>query len=80
MGGGQLKQDPSKTDAILKMPFPKTAKEVKRFIGVIGWYRRFIPDCATLLAPISETIKKGKSFDFNAAAIEAFNKIKTSFS
>ena len=76
VGGGKLKQDPNKTAAIVNMPYPKTPKEVKRFIGVIGWYRRFIPDCATLMAPITETLKKNKIFEFGPSAIEKFNEVK----
>ena len=34
--------DPSKIESVIKYPVPKTAKEVKAFLGLIGYYRRFI--------------------------------------
>ena len=42
VGGGQLKIDPSKIDVIVNFPEPKSVTEIKRFLGVVQYWRRFI--------------------------------------
>ncbi|GBP25023.1 hypothetical protein EVAR_94318_1 [Eumeta japonica] len=36
-----------------KLPIPKTVKELRRFLGMINFYRRFIPDAARIQAPLN---------------------------
>lgn len=43
-----IKPNPDKIAAIQKFPIPKTATEIKRFLGLLGYYRKFIPDFARL--------------------------------
>ncbi|CAK1590854.1 unnamed protein product [Parnassius mnemosyne] len=43
-----IKPNPNKISAIEKYPLPKTAKEIKQFLGLIGYYRKFIPDFARI--------------------------------
>jgi RNase H-like domain found in reverse transcriptase/Reverse transcriptase (RNA-dependent DNA polymerase) len=52
-----LRTDPNKVSAVINFPAPKTIKELRRFIGMCGWYRRFIKDFATLIASMSELLK-----------------------
>lgn len=54
-----------------------SAKEVKRFIGMSGWYRRFIENFSSVVAPITSlTTKKAGKFEWNDEAENAFIKIK----
>lgn len=76
VGGGILKPDPEKVETILKYSYPKTAKQVRSFMGATGWYRRFIPDYASIAAPIFNTLKKGKHFVFSEEAKVAFDNLK----
>ncbi|XP_059221494.1 uncharacterized protein LOC131996064 [Stomoxys calcitrans] len=76
VGGGKLKPDPERISTIMKFCYPRTAKQVRSFMGTTGWYRRFIADYATIAAPIFNTLKKGKQFNFPEDAKEAFNKLK----
>lgn len=74
-----LRTDPDKVAAMLNFPRPKTVTELKRFIGLVGWYRRFIPFFANLTAPITDLIKgkrKSQQIEWNIAAEESFDKIK----
>lgn len=68
-----------KVSAILHYPPPKNVRGVRRLIGMVGWYRRFIPDFATILGPITELTKKvnANKFKWTEAADDAFNKLKT---
>lgn len=76
-----LRTDPEKIKAMLEYPRPKTATEIKRFLGITSWYRRFIKDFASLTAPISALTKKkkkGAKVEWNSEAEEAFVQIKES--
>ena len=44
----------SKVEAIKKLPLPNTRKELKRVIGMINYYHRFIPNLAEVMAPLNE--------------------------
>ena len=53
--------DPEKTDAVREWPVPKTKKDVRRFLGFTGYYRRFMKDYAKIAKPLFGLIggKKG---------------------
>lgn len=71
-----LRCDPDKVSAILNIPVPKTVKEVRRFLGVASWYRRFIPNFASLVSPICNLLRKGSSFVWSGKCESAFETIK----
>lgn len=60
IGGGGLKTDPEKVEAIQRNSIPTSPREVRSFLGTTGWYRRFIKDFSTISAPLTDTLKKGK--------------------
>lgn len=68
--------DPEKVSAMLKLPAPTNVKEVRKIIGVFSWYRRFIPDFSTKIAPITALLRKGRKFVWTAECSEAFQTIK----
>lgn len=73
-----LKPNPKKIESILKIQLPKTQKEIKSFLGVSGYYRKFIKDYAKIAYPLTKCLKKGakiNSLDKNYQ--ESFNKLKT---
>lgn len=73
---GHIKPDPEKVAAIEEFPKPKSAKQVRRFLGLAGWYRKFIRNYADLSAPISDCLKKAKRFCFTPKALKAFEILK----
>lgn len=73
---GGLRVDPEKVKAILDIPVPSNPKAVRRFVGLAGWYRRFIPGFAGCVAPLTKLFSKGKSFCWSPEADEAFQHIK----
>jgi hypothetical protein len=60
-----LKVDIKKTDAIAKWPTPTNQKELLSFLGLAGYYRRFIYKFATLALPLSSLIKKDSTWEWN---------------
>uniref|UniRef100_A0A1Y1MIJ6 RNA-directed DNA polymerase n=1 Tax=Photinus pyralis TaxID=7054 RepID=A0A1Y1MIJ6_PHOPY len=75
-----LHTDPDKVETIVKMPIPRNSTEVKRFLGMSSWYRKFIPEFSTIAEPILATIKgkvrKKQAIKWTPEAEEAFNKLK----
>lgn len=72
-----LRTDESKVQCIRDYPTPASAKDVKRFIGMTGWYRRFIQNFSTVVAPITNLMtKKAGKFKWTDEAEVSFTKIK----
>lgn len=76
VGESCIKTDPQKTAAIEDFPAPKTKRQVRGFLGLAGWYRRFIPHFASIAAPLSDCLK-GEKFNFTNEAAESFQALKT---
>lgn len=76
VGDGHIAPDPAGITPILEYPQPKCAKDIRRLLGMAGWYRRFVPNFATISAPLSDLLKKGRAFEWTPAAAEAFDHIK----
>ena len=68
----------SKIDQILRAERPVTKKQVRSFLGMVNYYRRFIPSCATLMAPLSDLTKKNSSYlvRWGDEQEKAFEKLK----
>lgn len=52
--------DPRKTQAVADWPTPKTVKELRSFLGLAGYYRRFVKHYALLAKPLTDLLKKGE--------------------
>lgn len=72
-----LRMDPSKVDIILNYPTPTSAKEVKRFLGMAGWYRRFINNFSNIAKPLNKLTSKNFKFEWLDEAEISFNHLKT---
>ena len=60
VGGGNIKPDPSKIKAMAEYPLPVPKKDLKCFLGMIGYYRRFIQHFSKIASSLTEMLKKGK--------------------
>lgn len=67
---------PEKVESLNKMAPPKNVKGVKSFLGLSGFYRRFIKDYAKIVEPLSRMTKKGANFDWNKEVEQAWLTIK----
>lgn len=63
-----------KIQALKNAPFPVTVKQVRQLIGLISWFRRFIPNLATLIAPLTELTRKDAAWVWGPAQIAACKK------
>ena len=70
----------TKVQVIREFPLPTTQRKLREFIGLINFYRRFIPDCATTLQPLNSLLKHTKRPSDAPAwpdtAMAAFSNIK----
>ena len=64
--------------AIRNFNTPKTCREVKRFVGMAGWYRDFIPHFSTIARPLTQGMSKTK-LEWSSECEIAFNKLKDAF-
>ena len=69
---------PEKLACIKDMPPPKTAKEVKQFLGLIGYYRKFVPRFSDLSRPLNLLTRKDVPFEWTPICQESFELLKTS--
>ena len=58
VGNGRVTPDPSKLEAIQAFPTPTTKKQVRAFLGLAGYYRRFIQDFSSVSTPLSDLTRK----------------------
>ncbi|GFS87617.1 retrovirus-related Pol polyprotein from transposon 297 [Trichonephila clavipes] len=71
-----IETDHSKVKAITEMKPPKNSKEVSKFLGMAGWYQKFIPQYADICEPLYRLKKKGAKFNWSTEAQDSFDKIK----
>jgi len=71
-----VKPDEEKIACINKYPRPNNPKEIKSFLGLIGYYRRFIPDFAKVAKPLNNLLKKDIHFEWTQDQQNAFEKLK----
>ena len=78
IGKGGVKPEDSKIQAIMQVEIPKTKKDVRAFLGMTGYYRRFIPNYATIVGPLTELTKKHTPNHvlWNDQADNSFNRLK----
>lgn len=72
-----VKPNPNKIEAIRVYPIPKTVKQIKGFLGLLGYYRRFIRDFAKITKPMTKCLKKNAKIDINNVEYkECFERCK----
>jgi len=70
------KPDPGKIDAMLRFPEPKTVTNVKSFLGLTGYYRKYIRGYSRMASPLFELTKKDVAFVWNKNCQRAFDDLK----
>lgn len=64
------------TNTISQFIKPSNIDEVRRLLGLVNYYRKFIPKCADLTEPIAKLLRKGNDFKWTREQEEAFENIK----
>lgn len=72
-----LSMDAAKIQPILDYPAPRNVKDVRRLIGLAGFYQKFIKNYSEITVPITDMLKKGRrKFEWTKEAEEALQKLK----
>ncbi|KAJ4967924.1 hypothetical protein NE237_014625 [Protea cynaroides] len=72
-----IKVDPSKIEAIVKWEAPKSVSEIRSFLGLAGYYRRFVEDYSRIAVPLTSLTKKGENFVWTDKCEKSFQTLKT---
>lgn len=71
-----LHVDPDKVKAMLEIAVPTNVREVRRVVGTFSWYRRFVPDFSTIIAPITALLRKKSTFVWTEQCDQSFRRLK----
>ncbi|MCG8048996.1 MAG: reverse transcriptase domain-containing protein, partial [Candidatus Thiodiazotropha endolucinida] len=72
-----ISTDPSKTECIRNWPVPQNVKEVRSFLGLCSYYRRFIYRFSEIAKPLTKLTEKYRKFKFTQECLAAFQDLKS---
>jgi hypothetical protein len=75
VGKDGVRVDPKKIEAMQDWPHPKTLKSLRRFLGLTGYYRKFVKNYGKIATPLTSLLKKN-SFTWTPVADQAFQTLK----
>ena len=76
VSGEGIEPLPEKLEAVRKMPPPTTPKEVRQFLGLVGYYRKFVPKFADIARPLTNLTKLDVPYEWTNRCQEAFEFLK----
>ena len=78
VGKGIIKPKPDKVEAINEAPRPETKTQLRSFLGLTGYYRKFIPNFASVAIPLTDKTKKGEpnKIQWQQSQEQAFKTLK----
>ncbi|KAG8496459.1 hypothetical protein CXB51_007559 [Gossypium anomalum] len=76
VSGDGIRVDPSKISAIVDWKPPKNVTEVRSFLGLAGYYRRFVNGFSIIAAPITKLLRKDVKFEWTEECQQSFEELK----
>ena len=76
VSGDGIEPLPEKLEAVENMPPPKTPKEVRQFLGLVGYYRKFVPKFADIARPLTNLTKQDVKFEWTDKCQKTFQLLK----
>jgi hypothetical protein len=76
ISAGGIAVDPSKVKDVLNWMPPTNASEIRSFLGLAGYYRRFIKDFSKIAKPMTRLLEKKKNFDWTKECQVSFEELK----
>ncbi|GFR92549.1 Pol polyprotein [Elysia marginata] len=78
LGQGTISLQDENVEKVRNAPRPKTKKEVRAFLGLVGFYKEFVPNFAAISAPLSDLVRKGQpnTVNWTVCQEKAFNSLK----
>ena len=76
MSASGVSEDLEKVEAVMSWKRPKSVFEIHSFLGLAGYYRRFVEDFSRLEPPMTRLTWKGVRFEWNGLCMTAFQELK----
>jgi hypothetical protein len=76
ISNGRISVDPAKVKEIMEWSIPTTATEVQSFLGLAGYYRRFIKGFSKVAKPMTSLLEKGREFKWDEKCQDSFDQLK----
>jgi hypothetical protein len=73
---GDISVDPSKVEDVLSWNAPTSVDDIQSFLGLAGYYRRFIEGFSKISKPMTELLEKDKKFEWTSAYEASFQELK----
>jgi hypothetical protein len=73
---GGISVDPSKVQDVLSWKAPTSVDDIRSFLGLAGYYRRFIEEFSKISKPMTELLEKDKKFKWTSACEASFQELK----
>jgi hypothetical protein len=73
---GGISVDPGKVKVILSWNTPQNVSDIRSFLGLVGYYRRFIEGLSKISMPMTELLVKGKTFELTRRREASFQELK----
>jgi hypothetical protein len=70
-----IEVDEVKIEAIKSCPILAMLTQLRSFLGLVGFYRRFVRDFSTIAVPLNDLMKKGVLFHWGAAQDQSFHTL-----
>jgi len=77
VSGHGIATDPSKVKLVAEWPTPRSLRDVRAFLGLAGYYRRFVAGFASIAGPLHAMMGKGKKFLWTPEAQQSFDHLNT---
>ena len=77
ISGDGIFVDPKKIEAIVSWEQPKNVSEIRSFLGLAGYYRRFVEHFSLLAAPLTRLTRKGVKYEWSEDCEQSFQELKT---
>ena len=76
VGRGKVLPRAAKVRAIADFPVPETRRQLMRILGMAGFYRKFVPNFATVTTPLTELLRKGVKWRWSVECHDALKAVK----
>ena len=68
--------DPDKVQVVKGWPVPKSTTEIRSFLGLAGYYRRFVQNFSKIVGPLTKLTRKGEKYVWSTECAIAFEELK----
>jgi hypothetical protein len=76
ISNGGISVDPAKVKEIMEWRVPATVTEIRSFLGLVGYYRRFIEGFSKVAKPMTSLLEKGREFKWDDKCQGSFDQLK----